>query len=153
MSATIQSSLIGVTVDRVAFDVERGKIREIARATFASDPIHQDRDLAAQASFPDALATATHVVVSGHYRDQKAFVAALGLDIARVVVGSTGWRLERPLVAGDRLIGTRTVVGDESRENSRGGSMRLVTMETAFEDADGTVVVRQREVLIERGRA
>jgi acyl dehydratase len=145
--------LIGTVVDRVAFDVERGKIGEFARATFAEDAVHGDRALAAERGFRDVLATGTHVVVSGHHRDQRGFVEKLGLELSRVVVGSVRWRYERPLVAGDSLVGTRRVVADETREGKRGGKMRLVTLETEFVDQDGLLAVTQREVLIERGQA
>jgi hypothetical protein len=128
---------VGTVVDRVSFAVEQGKVRELARATGAADPDHAA-----------GLATATHVVVAGHYRDQQGFVAALGLDIARVVVGSVAWDYARALRVGDELVGTRTVFADEMR-----GRNRLVTLETAYVDQAGAVVVRQHEVLVERGEA
>jgi acyl dehydratase len=142
---------IGREVDSVAFEVERGKIREFAVATLAADPVHVDPGAARAAGFDEVPATATHVVVAGHYRDQRAFVAELGLDLARIVVGSVSWSYDRPLLAGDRLTGVRTVVSDETREGRRGGTMRLVTLETAYSAAAGDVPVRVREVLIERG--
>ena len=145
--------LIGAEVDRVAFAVERGKILEFARATHAEDPAHRDPAAARARGATDVLATGTHVVVAGQHRDQEAFTAALGLDRTRVVVGSVDWHYVRPLHAGDTLTGTRRVVADETREGRRGGRMRLVTLETEFLDADGQLAVRQREVLIERGRS
>jgi acyl dehydratase len=146
------TDLIGTVVDHVAFDVERGKIREFARATLAEDPVHTDREFAVRCGFSDVLATGTHVVVSGHYRDQGGFVDRLGLELSRVVVGSASWRYRRALVASDTLTGTRRVVADETRDGRTGGSLRLVTLETEFTDSRGEVVVTQREVLIERGR-
>jgi acyl dehydratase len=143
----------GTLVDEVAIDVERGKIREFVRATGVTDPVHTDPAAAAAAGFASLPATATHVVVTGHQRDQQAFVDALGLDITRVVVGSVAWSYERPLVAGDRLTARRTVVDDRLKETRSGSTNRLVTLETAFATPDGDVVARQREVLIERGRA
>ncbi|HEY0617230.1 MAG TPA: MaoC family dehydratase N-terminal domain-containing protein [Kribbella sp.] len=137
------SELVGTVVDVVAFDIERGKIAEFARATHAEDPIH---------SAPYALATATHVVVAGHHRNQTGFVERLGLELSRIVVGSVSWEYERPLRAGDSIVGTRTVIADESRDGRRGGTMRLITLETVYVDAGSAVVVRQREVLIERER-
>jgi acyl dehydratase len=138
----------GTLVDEVVIDVECGKIREFVRACAVADPVHTDSVAAHEAGFPDVLATANHVVVVGHQRDQQAFVTALGLDITRVVVGSVGWTYERPLVAGDRLRATRRVVSDVTKANS----MRLVTLETTFLDTNEQVAVRQREVLIERPR-
>jgi hypothetical protein len=142
--APVVGPVIGAVVDVVAFDVERGKIAEFARATRAEDPRHHDAD---------APATATHVVVAGHHRDQAAFVEKLGLELSRIVVGSVSWEYERPLRAGDSIVGTRTVIADERRTGRQGGTMRLITLETVYVDAAGTVAVRQREVLIERGTA
>ncbi|MFD0306909.1 MaoC family dehydratase N-terminal domain-containing protein [Streptomyces sp. NPDC127119] len=147
------NTLIDTVVDRVAFDVERGKILEFVRATRTDDPVHTDPGLAAENGFSGTPATATHVVVAGHHRDQRAFVEKLGLELSRVVVGSVDWLYRRPLVAGDSLRGTRRVVGDETREGRRGGTMRLITLETAFVDGRGELAVIQREVLIERGRS
>jgi len=144
-------TLVGMVVDTVRFDVERGKIREFARASHATDPIHTELAEAQRRNQRDVLATATHVVVAGHHRDQKAFVAKLGLDLPRIVVGSTAWEYSRPLRAGDSLVGTRRVVADETKQSKSGSTMRLVTLETEYVDADGDVAVRQREVLIERG--
>jgi hypothetical protein len=56
-------------------------------------------------------------------------------------------------VAGDRLTAVRSVVADETKEGKRGGRLRIVTLETDYLDQDGQCVLRQREVLIERGAA
>jgi acyl dehydratase len=141
---------IGLVVDEVVFDVERGKIGEFVRATGVQDPVHRSPDAARAAGLPDIAATATHVVVAGHHRDQLAFVRALGLDLARVVVGSVRWEYERPLVAGDRLRGVREVVGDERKTNRKGGTLRLVTLRTEYRDAADAAVVRVLETIIER---
>ncbi|AMM21860.1 acyl dehydratase [Frondihabitans sp. PAMC 28766] len=133
---------VGDAVDEVEFDVERGKIREFARASFTEDTVHTGPG-------SDALATLTHTAVTAHLRDQRGFVAALGLDIHRIVVGSCSWSYRRPLAAGDRLTATRRVLSDETREGAS-GTMRLVTLETEFTDQDGEVPVTFREVLIER---
>lgn len=134
------------SLDEVAFDVERGKIREFTRATGATDPVHTDRDAARRAGFDDVPATATHVVVAGHHRDQRAFVAELGLAFERVVVGSVKWIYHRPLLAGDALRGVRRVAEDVHKKG-----MRFVTLETEYLDAGGKPVVVLRETLIERG--
>jgi acyl dehydratase len=136
-------------VDEVAFDVERGKVAEFARATYADDPVHTDPAIARAAGFTDVLATPTYVVVAGHHRDQRGFVDTLGLALERVVVGSVTWTYLRPLCAGDSLRGVRRVVDDVRK---RGGAMRVVTLETEYVDALDAPVVRVTEVLIERER-
>jgi acyl dehydratase len=139
------------TLDSVEFQVEAGKVREFATATFARDAVHTDPDAARAAGFGSLLATPTYTVVAGHYRDQRAMVRALGLDLSRIVVGSTSWHYARPLVVGDQLRGTRRVVADEQREGKRGGAMRLITLETEYVDETGAAAARVREMIIERG--
>jgi hypothetical protein len=140
-------------LDRVGFTVERGKIGEFACATLVTDPVHIDEAAAQTAGFTALAATPTHVVVAGHHRDQQAMVAALGLDLSRVVVGSVRWTYERALVAGDHLVGTRRLVADEQRTSHDGTRMRLVTLDTEYVDSSDIAVVRVREVIIERGRS
>ncbi|WLP89015.1 MaoC family dehydratase N-terminal domain-containing protein [Gordonia sp. NB41Y] len=150
-NSTAQIDSGNTVLDVVSFEVEAGKVREFARATHAADPVHTDADAAHDAGLTAVAATPTHVVVAGHHRDQRRFVENLGLAIERVVVGSVEWEYARPLLVGDRLTGTRRIVDDATREGKRGGTMRLVTLETAWVDAAGDVAVTQREVLIERG--
>lgn len=137
-------------LDRVDYDIERGKIREFVRATFTTDPAHTDRDAAQAAGFADAPRP--------HPRRRRFATSAtsklvdtLGLALERVVVGSVKWTYLRTLIAGDHVVGTRRIVDDVQREGKRGGSMRIVTLETEYVDTDGDPVVRLEEVLIERG--
>lgn len=141
----------GMVIDEVRFAVERGKIREFARASHAGDAIHTSQREAAERGLPDMAATATHVVAAGHYRSQAEMLTTLGLDITRVVVGGTGWDYHRPLVAGDELTGSRTLVSDEAKTSRSGRSLRLVTLKTDYALPDGTIAVTGRETLIERG--
>ncbi|MEU7815433.1 MaoC family dehydratase N-terminal domain-containing protein [Pseudonocardia sp. NPDC049154] len=136
-------------VDVVAFDVERGKVREFARATLAEDPVHTDRAVATARGHADVVATPTYVAVSLHHRDQRGWVARLGLDIERMVVGTVRWTYQRPMVVGDAIVGRRRVVADERRSGS-GGELRLVSLATDFVDAIGETVVTQEDVLVER---
>ncbi len=140
----------GCVLDEVSFRVEAGKVREFSRATYTADPVHTDIEAARAAGFSTIPATPTHVVAGGHYRDQQGFVKTLGMTIERVVVGSVDWEYVRPLVVGDNLTGTRRIVDDTTKEGKRGGTMRLVTLETTWVDEHGHTAVLQRETLIER---
>lgn len=145
-------NLVGTIVDEVAFDVERGKIAEFARATGVRDAVHTDRREAERRHLPDVAATATHVVVAGHHRSAQSMLETLGLDLPRVMVGGTSWDYVRPLVAGDSLTGRRVVTGDVTKTSSSGSPLRILTLETEYRDRDGQVAVRQQETILERGR-
>ncbi|WP_214364910.1 MaoC family dehydratase N-terminal domain-containing protein [Pseudonocardia sp. H11422] len=147
-----ESLAVGDVVDEVAFTVEAGKVGEFARATRTTDAVHTDPAAAAAAGFVAPPATATHVVVSGHHRDQRRMVERLGLSLERVVVGSVRWRYRRPLVVGDRLRGVRRLVADERVGGDDKPAMRRLTLATTFVDDAGEAAVEWREIVLERGR-
>ncbi|UZF57906.1 MaoC family dehydratase N-terminal domain-containing protein [Gordonia polyisoprenivorans] len=147
---TVREIPTGTVLDEVSFEVEAGKVREFAVATHAADPVHTDIEVATATGLAGIPATPTHVVVAGHHRNQQQFVRDLGLAIERIVVGSVEWEYHRPLLVGDHVTGTRRVVDDTTREGKRGGTMRLVTLQTEWVDQHGDTVITQREVLIER---
>jgi acyl dehydratase len=120
-------------IDEVDFPVEEGKVREFAVAVGDGD-YH---------SVPLTFST-----VAGHWRDQAAMVAALGLDLPRIVVGGSEWEYHAPLAIGDRLRGRRMVKAVEEKQSAR-GPMKLFTLETRFERANGDLVVVQRDTVIE----
>lgn len=139
----------GYVVDEVSFDVERGKIGEFARATYAADEVYTSRSVAAVRGFADVVATPTYGVVTAHHRDQRRWVADLGLDITRVVMGSAGWEYRRPLTVGDHITATRRVVSDELRSGNK-GTLRILNLKTEYRDQNGDVALVQRDVVIER---
>lgn len=130
------ASHVGLEIDRFSFPVEEGKLREWAVAVGGD---------------PDAgRVPLTFAAVASHYRDQAAMIAALDLDIRRVVVGGVEWEHHAPVAAGDRLSGARVVTGVERKERA-GGAMTLITIETALrrDDGDGEIAVVQRDTVIE----
>jgi acyl dehydratase len=141
--------LVGTVIDRVAFPVEEGKIREFALAVGDPNPIYRDRAAAQSAGHPAIPAPPTFSIVAGHWRDQAAMVARLGLDLRRIVVGEARWEYFAPIYAGDRLSAERTVTDVSERTGRRGGRMRVITVETELRNQDDVLAVRQVDVIIE----
>jgi hypothetical protein len=131
--AMADASQVGLVIDEVDFPVEEGKLREFAIAV-------GDADLG---SVPLTLST-----VAGHWRDQAAMVAALGLDLPRIVVGGSEWEYHAPVAVGDRLRGRRVVRGVVQKHSAR-GTMTLITLETRFTRGDGQLAIVQRDTVIE----
>ncbi len=146
-----RSELVGTVIDRVEFPVEEGKIREFALAVGDPDPVYTDLTAARAAGHPAIPAPPTFVVVAGHWRDQGAMVATLGIDIKRVVVGEAEWEYHAPIHVGDRLSAARVVESVTERPGRRGGTMTLITITAEFRNQRGELCVRQRDVVIEMG--
>ncbi|GGK94743.1 UPF0336 protein [Salinibacterium xinjiangense] len=129
--------------------VGREKVREFARAVFASSPLNFDVAAAAAAGYSDLVAPPTFPVVV-----QEATLAQLlaepdaGIDFSRVVHGEQRFSYTRPIIAGDELTATLAVTSVKSL-----GGNSMVTAESTIVDARGSHVVTAISTLVVRGDA
>jgi len=144
-------SLIGTHLGTTKFPVDRSKVREFALSLDDHDPVYQDAAAARTAGFGAIPAPATFAVSSAHWRTDDDMIAALGLDLRRVLHGECRWEYFEPVLVGDELTETRRVSDVTRREGKRGGTMTMITIETDFTNQRDELVVRQTDVLIETG--
>ena len=127
--------------------VGREKIREFARAVFATSPLNHDPEAARAAGYSDIVAPPTFPVVI-----QESTLAQLlaepdaGIDFTGVVHGDQRFSYTRPIVAGDELTAVLTVASIKSL-----GGHSMVTAESTITDASGAHVVTAISTLVVRG--
>ena len=127
--------------------VGREKVREFARAVFATNPINLDVDAARAAGHADIVAPPTFaVVVQERTLAQLLAEPDAGIDFTRVVHGDQRFTSSRPIVAGDELTATLTVSSVKTL-----GAHSMVTAESAITDASGDHVVTAVSTLVVRG--
>ncbi|MBG6055994.1 acyl dehydratase [Salinibacterium sp. CAN_S4] len=129
--------------------VGREKVREFARAVFATSPLNFDVEAARNAGYSDVIAPPTFPVVV-----QEATLAQLlaepdaGIDFSMVVHGEQRFSYTRPIVAGDELTATLTVTSVKTL-----GGNAMVTAESLIVDATGSHVVTAISTLVVRSDA
>jgi acyl dehydratase len=127
--------------------VGREKIREFARAVFATSPVNHDPDAARAAGYADIVAPPTFPIVI-----QESTLAQLlaepdaDIDFSRVVHGDQRFTYTRPIVAGDELTATLSVTSIKSL-----GGHSMVTSQSTIVDAAGEHVVTATSTLVVRG--
>lgn len=127
--------------------VGREKVREFARAVFATNPINLDADAARAAGYDDVVAPPTFaVVVQEHTLAQLLAEPDAGIDFSRVVHGDQRFTSSRPIVAGDELTAKLTVSSVKTL-----GAHSMVTAESVITDAAGAHVVTAISTLVVRG--
>jgi acyl dehydratase len=127
--------------------VGREKVREFARAVFATNPINLDLDAARAAGHADVVAPPTFaVVVQEHTLAQLLAEPDAGIDFSRVVHGDQRFTSSRPIVAGDELTAKLTVSSVKTL-----GAHSMVTAESVISDAAGEHVVTAISTLVVRG--
>ncbi|MDQ0894704.1 MaoC family dehydratase N-terminal domain-containing protein [Agromyces ramosus] len=127
--------------------VGREKVREFARAVFATNPINLDPEAARAAGYDDVVAPPTFpIVVQERTLAQLLSEPDVGIDFSRIVHGDQRFSYTRPVVAGDQLTATLTV----SSVKTLGGHS-IVVAESEIVDADGAHVVTALSQLVVRG--
>ena len=124
--------------------VGREKVREFARAVFATSAINTDVDAARAAGYADVVAPPTFAIVLQQLTlDQLVAVPDSGIEMTKLVHGEQRFAYTRPIVAGDELIATLAVTSIKTL-----GGNAMVTAETAITDLDGTHVVTATSILV-----
>jgi acyl dehydratase len=142
--------------DVLTFDlpIERGKVREFALAVGEDNPIYFDTQAARLQGLPDIVAPPTFTVTQIWQVSREEREAKLGadLDYKRVLHGEQEFVYQRLPFAGEVLSGTMRISKDFTKEGKRGGSMRFVTYESRFTDAQGEDVLTAYYTLIETAK-
>ncbi|MFS0714236.1 MaoC family dehydratase N-terminal domain-containing protein [Microbacterium sp. 2P01SA-2] len=127
--------------------VGREKVREFARAVFATDPQHTDPEAARALGYPDVVAPPTFAMVIQDLTLQQLLGEPdSGIALERTVHAEQRFRYSRPIVAGDELTAQLTVTGIRAF-----GKGAMVTSEADIRDVSGDHVVTAVSVLLVGG--
>lgn len=124
--------------------VGREKVREFARAVFATDPSHTDVAAAQALGYADVVAPPTFaMVIQDHTLQQLLAEPDSGVVLERTIHAEQKFRYSRPIVAGDELTGRLAVTGVRAI-----GKGAMVTSEAEITDASGAHVVTATSILL-----
>ena len=137
---------VGITDEPRAMPIERGKIREFARACNDSNPEYVDA--ATPPVPPTFLTTRNFWMTVG-----TSPLGRAGLDLRRLLHGGEEYVFHGPPPrAGEELTFQTRVDKVYEKEGKRGGSMTFVETVVEFHDGDGRLRVECRSTAIETGR-
>jgi len=146
----VDKSYIGQTGAPVTMHVERGKIREFARAIKDDDPLYFDEAYAERAA-GGIMPPVTFLQTASHWDDGSGR-PRLPFDLKRVLHGEQEYEFLKPIHAGDVLTARSRIVDVYDKPGKRGGSMNFVVTETEYTNQRGELVARARHITIETGQ-
>lgn len=127
--------------------IERGKIREFARATKSRQP---DYDAA------DAVIPPTFLTTAGNFwaPPGPGPMAELGFSLPRLLHGEEEYIFHGPPPQAGQTLTVSTRIADRyEKEGKRGGTMRFAVIVTEYRDVAGALVVEQRTTAVETAKA
>ena len=142
----VDKSAVGATDEPFTMPVERGKIREFARATMSSAPEYSDDPVA---PIPPTFLT----TVSFWSPPGQSVFSKVKLDLRRILHGGQEYTFHGPPPAAGTTLTVQTRVADiYEKEGKRGGTMTFVVTVTEFRDEAGSLVAEATSTAIETGK-
>lgn len=150
MPLQIDKRVIGKEYPPYVVTVERGKIKEFARAIGDLNPFYVDDRVGAASEWGDIIAPVTFATT---FRDDTAdtnvLLKDLGTDISRLLHGEQEIEVHRQLKPGESYL-CRTKILDIQEKTGRSGPLGFVVRETAVTDKANEIVVTMRHVTVVR---
>jgi acyl dehydratase len=133
------------------FTVERGKIREFAKAIGDMNPLHHDLDAARAAGYPDLVAPLTFATAMDFWggNDFEELVRRLRMNPLFLLHGEQSYEYKGAICAGDTITARARVKRDVERKSSQ-GALRIVQLETTYTNQRGEEVLVATANILER---
>ncbi len=149
MPIQINKGVIGKESPPFVVTVERGKIKEFARALGDDNPLYLDDGVGQASEWGDIIAPPTFMTTFRDGADSGAFLRELGTDISRVLHGEQEFELYRPIRPGETFV-CRSKVLDVYEKTGRSGPMAFVARETSVTDQTNEIVALVRHITVVR---
>ncbi len=145
------STKVGKTFDPIVWEVERGKIREMAKAIGDPNPIYLDRDAAIRAGYRDTPVPPTFLTVPMMWSSSMpVLINDLKINFMMVLHGEEEYEYYRDIYPGDTITGIPKVASVEEKTSKAGKNMDMITVEILYKNQDNEDVAKARTLLVER---
>ena len=142
----VDKSAIGATDTPFGMPIERGKVREFARATMSENSEYLDDPN--PPIEPTFLTSVSFWTPAG-----RSVFSKVKLDLKRVLHGGQEYVFHGPPPRAGQELTVQTRVDDVyEKEGKRGGTMLFVVTVTEFRDESGKLVAEARSTAIQTGK-
>jgi acyl dehydratase len=149
MASQINRGLVGKEFPPFVVTVERGKIKEFARAIGDLNPFYLDDRVGQASEWGDIIAPPTFMTTFRAEGETAHLLQELGTDLSRVLHGEQEFELARPIRPGETFL-CRSRVVDIYEKTGRSGPMAFVVRETAVTDRANEIVGTIRHITVIR---
>jgi acyl dehydratase len=149
MPIQINKGVIGKESPPFVVTVERGRIKEFARAIGDDNAMYLDDRVGQASPWGDIIAPPTFMTTFRDGADSASFLQELGTDISRVLHGEQEFELYRPIRPGETFL-CRSKVLDVYEKTGRSGPMAFVVRQTTVADSTNELVALIRHITVVR---
>ena len=144
-------SKVGTEYPPIIWEVERGKIREFAKAIGDPNPVYLDEEAAVTEGYKDIPAPPTFLTVPMMWCDKMpAIINDLKINFMMVLHGEEEYEYYQQIYPGDVITGTPKITKMEEKTSKSGSKMDMITLEVFYKNQRGEDVAKARSLIVER---
>ena len=146
----VDKGMIGKEYPETTFEVEKGKIKEFARAIGDKSPIFHKEEAAKAEGFDGlALPPTFPTVFAMTGGMMMKVIADLKINMVKMLHGGQEYTYHKPIKPGDIIKG-KTKIANIFEKSGKGGSMDFIVLETTYTNQNGEKVLVDTSTLIQR---
>ncbi len=145
----IDKSVVGKEYPEVEFEIEKGKIREFAKAIGDKNPVYYSEDAAKEEGYESLAIPPTFPTIFGIAGGLAAVLGSLKINMAKLLHGGQEYEYLNPVKVGDVIKG-KTKIIDLFDKPGKAGVMDFLVMETTYVNQNGQEVLRDKCTLVIR---
>jgi acyl dehydratase len=149
MAIQVNTSVLGKESPPYPVTIERGRIKDFARAIGDLNPFYLDDAVGRASEWGDVIAPPTFATTFRDEGGSAAFLKELGVDISRILHGEQEFEIHRQMRPGETYL-CRSKVVDITEKSGRSGAMAFITRETTVTDDANEIVATSRSVTVVR---
>ena len=150
MPIQINMSVKGKEYPPYTVTVERGRIKDFARAVGDTNPFYVDDRVGAASEWGDVIAPPTFPIT---FRDESAdttvLLKDLGVDLSRILHGEQEFEHHKPIRPGETYL-CQSRITDIYEKTGRSGPMAFVAREMSVVDRESEIVCLVRHITVVR---
>lgn len=145
----VDPAAVGRSLKPVQAQVEPGRLRYFLDTIGERNPVFRDAGAARAAGYAAQPVPPTYLfcLEMMDADDPFAFLAELGIDLARVLHGEQRFAYHAPVVVGDALTFASTIAAVAEK---KGGALTIVTVQTRVTNQDGRHVADAERAIVVR---
>lgn len=145
----IEKSNIGKEYQEYTFEIEKCKIRELARAIGDKSKIFYDEDAAREDGFEGLAVPPTFSTLFAMAGGLESVIKDLKIDMTKLLHGGQEYEYFKAIKPGDVVKG-KTVIKDVIEKSGKAGTMDFLVMETTYINQNEEPVLCDKCTLVVR---
>ena len=145
----IEKSNIGKEYPERTFEIEKCKIRELAKAIGDKSKVFYDEVVAREDGFEGLAVPPTFSTLFALAGGLESVIIDLKINMAKLLHGGQEYEYFKPVKPGDIVKG-KTIITDVIEKSGKAGTMDFVVMETTYINQNEEPVLRDKCTLVVR---